>query len=34
MKQLFDDCILPLVNGLFEGYNATVLAYGQVSGGE
>lgn len=27
---MFEECIVPLVNGLFQGYNATVLAYGQV----
>lgn len=25
-----DECVAPLVDGLLEGYNATVLAYGQV----
>lgn len=27
---MFDECAAPLVEGLFQGYNATVLAYGQV----
>lgn len=27
---MFRDCIAPLVDGLFQGYNGTVLAYGQV----
>lgn len=27
---LYDDCVAPLVDALFRGYNATVLAYGQV----
>jgi hypothetical protein len=27
---MFDQCVAPLVDGLFQGYNATVLAYGQV----
>ena len=27
---IFEECISPLVDGLFQGYNATVLAYGQV----
>lgn len=27
---MFDECVAPLVDGLFQGYNATVLAYGQV----
>lgn len=30
MALLFTDMVLPLINGLFDGYNATVLAYGQV----
>ena len=25
---LYNTCVLPLVHGLFKGYNATVLAYG------
>ncbi|KAK9005612.1 hypothetical protein V6N11_043038 [Hibiscus sabdariffa] len=28
---IYDDCVAPLVDALFHGYNATVLAYGQVS---
>jgi Kinesin motor domain len=28
---IFDECVAPLVDGLFQGYNATVLAYGQVN---
>lgn len=28
---MFDECVAPLVDGLFQGYNATVLAYGQVN---
>jgi len=27
---MFEECVAPLVDGLFQGYNATVLAYGQV----
>lgn len=27
---MFEECIAPLVDGLFQGYNGTVLAYGQV----
>jgi len=27
---IYDDCVAPLVDALFNGYNATVLAYGQV----
>jgi hypothetical protein len=30
---MFDECVAPLVEGLFQGYNATVLAYGQVWSG-
>ncbi|KAA3476480.1 kinesin-like protein KIN-4A [Gossypium australe] len=33
-SSMFDDCIVPLVNGLFQGYNATVLAYGQTGSGK
>lgn len=29
-SSLFEECVLPLVDALFSGYNATVLAYGQV----
>lgn len=27
---IYNDCVAPLVDALFHGYNATVLAYGQV----
>lgn len=27
---MFEECVAPLVDGLFQGFNATVLAYGQV----
>ena len=27
---IYDDCVAPLVEALFQGFNATVLAYGQV----
>lgn len=27
---MFEECVASLVDGLFQGYNATVLAYGQV----
>lgn len=27
---MFEECVVPLVDGLFQGFNATVLAYGQV----
>lgn len=30
-SSMFEECVAPLVEGLFQGYNATVLAYGQVS---
>lgn len=29
-SSIFEDCVAPLVDGLFQGYNGTVLAYGQV----
>jgi hypothetical protein len=32
--KLFGECISPLVEGLFEGYNGTVLAYGQTGAGK
>lgn len=28
---MYEECVAPLVDGLFQGYNATVLAYGQVN---
>ncbi|KAL8103865.1 hypothetical protein AgCh_028164 [Apium graveolens] len=31
---MFEDCVAPLVDGLFQGYNATVLAYGQTGSGK
>ncbi|CAM8922014.1 unnamed protein product [Rhodiola kirilowii] len=31
---LFNECVYPLVDGLFKGYNATVLAYGQTGSGK
>lgn len=33
-RLLFKDCVLPLVDGLFKGYNATVFAYGQTGSGK
>ena len=27
---LYDDCVSPLMDALFRGHNATVLAYGKV----
>ncbi|CAK9177037.1 unnamed protein product [Ilex paraguariensis] len=31
---MFGECVAPLVDGLFQGYNATVLAYGQTGSGK
>ncbi|KAL9234739.1 hypothetical protein vseg_009572 [Gypsophila vaccaria] len=31
---LFDHCVSPLLDGLFKGYNATLLAYGQTGSGK
>ncbi|CAJ1942867.1 unnamed protein product [Sphenostylis stenocarpa] len=31
---MFEECIAPLIDGLFQGYNATVLAYGQTGSGK
>ncbi|XP_062193364.1 kinesin-like protein KIN-4A isoform X1 [Phragmites australis] len=31
---MFDECVALLVEGLFQGYNATVLAYGQTGSGK
>ncbi|KAF7830599.1 kinesin-like protein KIN-4A isoform X1 [Senna tora] len=31
---MFQECVAPLVDGLFQGYNATVLAYGQTGSGK
>ncbi|KAI4339834.1 hypothetical protein MLD38_024733 [Melastoma candidum] len=33
-SSIFEECIAPLVDGLFQGYNATVLAYGQTGSGK
>lgn len=30
-NEIYDKCVASLVDGSLEGYNATVLAYGQVS---
>lgn len=30
-EQVYATCVSKLIEGCFEGYNATVLAYGQVS---
>ncbi|KAL2652560.1 hypothetical protein R1flu_020688 [Riccia fluitans] len=34
MSLIFEECVAPLVEGLFQGYNATVLAYGQTGSGK
>ncbi|XP_050217282.1 kinesin-like protein KIN-4A [Mercurialis annua] len=31
---MFEECVAPLVDGLLQGYNATVLAYGQTGSGK
>nr|GMC76727.1 kinesin-like protein KIN-4A isoform X1 [Ipomoea batatas] len=31
---MYEECVAPLVDALFEGYNATVLAYGQTGSGK
>nr|KYP42307.1 Chromosome-associated kinesin KIF4A [Cajanus cajan] len=31
---MFEECVSPLIDGLFQGYNATVLAYGQTGSGK
>ncbi|KAK1316272.1 Kinesin-like protein FLA10 [Acorus calamus] len=31
---MFEECVAPLVDGLFQGYNATVLAYDQTGSGK
>ncbi|KAI9106916.1 hypothetical protein K1719_022444 [Acacia pycnantha] len=33
-SDMFEECVAPLVDGLFQGYNATVLAYGQTGSGK
>ncbi|XP_071724026.1 kinesin-like protein KIN-4A [Rutidosis leptorrhynchoides] len=33
-SRMFDECVGPLVEGLFQGYNGTVLAYGQTGSGK
>ncbi|KAF5468228.1 hypothetical protein F2P56_012396 [Juglans regia] len=33
-SNMFEDCVASLVDGLFQGYNATVLAYGQTGSGK
>ena len=29
-SNMFDECVAPLLDDLFQGYNGTVIAYGQV----
>eukprot|EP00249_Psilotum_nudum_P001711 c14348_g1_i1 orf=1037-4090(-) len=31
---IFEECVAPLIDGLFHGYNGTVLAYGQTGSGK
>ncbi|KAI3684685.1 hypothetical protein L6452_33910 [Arctium lappa] len=33
-SSMFEECVSPLVDGLLQGYNATVLAYGQTGSGK
>ncbi|CAI9116148.1 OLC1v1017224C1 [Oldenlandia corymbosa var. corymbosa] len=33
-SRIFDECVAPLVEALFHGYNGTVLAYGQTGSGK
>ena len=33
-EALYPDCVEPLVQGVFSGYNATVFAYGQTGSGK
>lgn len=33
-SELYDQTVVPLLDGLFKGYNATVLAYGQTGSGK
>ncbi|XWS33576.1 hypothetical protein CRYUN_Cryun22dG0095200 [Craigia yunnanensis] len=33
-SSMFEECVAPLVDGLFQGYNATLLAYGQTGSGK
>lgn len=33
-RQIYNDCVAPLVSAAFEGFNATVLAYGQTGSGK
>ncbi|KAL3840006.1 hypothetical protein ACJIZ3_024597 [Penstemon smallii] len=33
-SSMYEKCVAPLVEGLFQGYNATVLVYGQTGSGK
>ena len=33
-EDLYNNCVEPLVQGLFKGYNATTFAYGQTGSGD
>ncbi|KAL6995205.1 Kinesin-like protein KIN-4C [Sarracenia purpurea var. burkii] len=33
-SQIFEECVAPIVDALFHGYNGTVLAYGQTGSGK
>eukprot|EP00658_Telonema_sp_P-2_P034043 TRINITY_DN24891_c0_g1_i2.p1 TRINITY_DN24891_c0_g1~~TRINITY_DN24891_c0_g1_i2.p1 ORF type:complete len:170 (+),score=27.16 TRINITY_DN24891_c0_g1_i2:58-510(+) len=33
-EEMFNTCVAPLVEGCFNGYNATILAYGQTGSGK
>ncbi|XP_076923327.1 kinesin-like protein KIN-4A [Bidens hawaiensis] len=33
-KNMFQDCMIPLLDALFQGYNSTVIAYGQTGSGK
>ncbi|XP_042407654.1 kinesin-like protein KIN-4C isoform X1 [Zingiber officinale] len=33
-SSIFEECVLPLIEGFFHGYNATILAYGQTGSGK
>jgi kinesin family member 5 len=33
-KDIFDKAVAPIIQGVFEGFNGTVLAYGQTSSGK
>lgn len=33
-SRIFDECVAPLIDALFRGYNGTVLAYGQTGSGK